>query len=246
MRRLSMSQKLYKVSTGIKSLDDDLRELFAICEDKKQLSTIKQAIANKDISAEDFSKIVPEILIAFSFFLTGPQFTFLLGDINKEAVGLVEDAKSLIEEHFGNLFENELAKSMFKEMSKGQQGDSGSLMDDVIQGIGYYLIWEDEPPELTPAVRIAFKNRKRKILLKTRLDWEDLSFLLNKLTEIFVKLLEKGKPLAELGQLDLSDSQEVAKSIEKTLGNLQKIKEIMPIYKAKTDSNKQSVENSSN
>lgn len=243
-----MSQKLDKVKTGIKGLDDDLRELFAICEDKKKLNTIKQAIVNKDISSEEFSKVVPKSLIKFSFFLTGPQFIFLLDDIYEEAVGLVQEAKSLIEKHFGNLFQNENAKSILKKITEGEQDGGESLADELIRRVGYYFMWEDDPPELTPAVRIAFKNRKRKILLNTRLDWGDFSLILKNLSEIFFELLEKGKPLAELGQIDLSGSQEVVKNIEETLGNLKKTKKIMPIYKAKTetDKNKRSVKDSSN
>ena len=244
-----MPQKLVKSRTGIKGLDADLRELFAICKDKEKLNTIKQAIANKDILSEEFSKIVPKILITLSLVLAGPQFIILLEQINEEAVGSVKEAKSLIEKHFGNLFENENAKSMLRsEVTTEERGHIESLADETIRGIAHYFIWEDDPPELTPAVRMAFKNRKKKILLNTRLDWDDVSFLLQGLSEIFVELLEKGKPLAELGQLDLSYSQRVSKNIEETLGNLQKMKEIMPIYKAKTetDSNRQSVEDSSN
>jgi len=243
-----MSQKLDELKTGIKGLDDDLRELFAICEDKEKLNTIKKAIANKDISSEEFSKIVPKFLITFSVVLTGTQFIFLLDEINEEAVGLVKEAKSLIEKHFGNLFENENAKSMFKKVTEELKDVGEYLDDEVIRQVGYYLVWQGEPPELTPSVRMAFKNRKAKILLNTELDWEDFGSLLKRLSGIFVKLLEKGKPLAELGQIDLSDSQKVEEDIEKTLGNLKKIKEMMPIYKAKTetDSNKQSVKDSSN
>ncbi len=243
-----MPQKLDKLSTGINSLDDNLRELFAICEDKKKLDTIKQAIADKDISSEEFSKVVPKVLIELSIILNGPQSILLLDKIKDGSVGLVKEAKSLIEKHFGNLFESKIARSMLmSEVTKEEREHIEYLTDETIQGIGYYLIWEDNPPELTPAVRIAFKNRKHKMLLNTRLDWEDFSFLLKILSEIFVKLLEKGKPLAELGQIDLSVSEKVAKNIEEALGNLQKMKEIMPIYKAKpeTDSNKQSVKDSS-
>ena len=242
-----MSQKLDKFITGIKGLDDDLRELFDICEDKKKLDTIKQAIANKDISSEEFSKVVPESLIRLSMSLAGVQFVNILDNIYEDSVGLIRNAKSLIEKHFGNLLENEIAKSISKKrVTRAGSANKESLTDEVISGFEYYLIWEDEPPELTPAVRIAFKNKKRKILLNTRFDWEEFSFLLKSISEIIVEMLEKGKPLAELGQIDLSDSQKVVKNIEKTLDNLQKMKEIMPIYKSKTkaDSKKQSVEDS--
>ena len=243
-----MPQKLDKLKTGSKGLDDDLRELFAICVDKKKLNTIKQTIDNKDISSEEFSKVVPKSLIRLTVSLTGPQFTFLLDDIYEESVVLVKEAKSLIEKHFGNLFKNENAKSILTKMKEGERDGGESLADEVIRRIQYYFLWEDDPPKLTPAVRMALSNRKRKILLKTRLDWEDFSLILKNLSEIFVELLEKGKPLAELGQIDLSDSQEVVKNIKETLGNLQKIKKVMPIYKAKTetDNKKQSVKDSSN
>lgn len=235
LRRLSMPQKLDKLNTGIKGLDDDLRELFAICEDKKKLDTIKQVIANKDISSEEFSKVIPEVLITLSLYLSGPQLILLLDNINEGAVGLVREAKSLIDENFGNLFENETAKSILKSKATEEEGeDAESITGDTIQGIQHYFLWEDEPPKLLPAVRMGFKNRKGKILLSTRLDWDDFSFLLRSLSRIFVELLEKGKPLAELGQINLSYSEKVSKNMEEALGNLQKTKEIMPIYKAKT------------
>ena len=86
-----------------------------------------------------------------------------------------------------------------------------------------------------------------KILLNTELDLDDLSFLLEELSKIFLNLLEKGKVLAKSRQLDLLYSEKVAKSIEATLKKQQKIKKIMPIYKAKTgtDKNKRSVKDSS-
>ncbi len=243
-----MSQKLSELNTGSQSLDDDLRELFAICDDTKKLNTIKQAIADTDISSEKFSQVVPELLTRLSILLSAPQFIIVLDRINKEAVGLVEEAKSLIEKHFANLFENEHAKSYLKQRTKEEEESEPSLADEVIRGFSYYFIWEGNSPELTPAVRIAFKNQKKEILLQTGLDWEDFSLHLNNLAKLFVILLEKGKPLAELEQVDLSDSQKVLKNIEQTLDNLQKIKEIMPIYKAKTetDSNNESVKDSSN
>jgi hypothetical protein len=231
-----MSLKLDKLNTGIKGLDDDLRELFEICDNKERLDAIKQAVANKDISNEEFLKIVPKFLITLSFILSDPQFTLLLGKINGEAVDLTKEAKSLIEKHFANLFENKIAQSMLNDLTKaGQQGEKESIADEAIRGIEYYSIWEDDPPKLTPAVRLALTNKKRKILLNTRMDWEDLAFILKKFSEISVELLEKGKPLAELGQINLSNSQEVLKNIEETLGNLKKIEEIMPIYKAEAD-----------
>jgi hypothetical protein len=229
-----MPKDLDRIKTGIKSLDVDLRELFTICDDKNKLSNIKKAIANKNVSSEEFSKIVPESLIRLSIYLTGSQFAIALEKINKEAVDLVKKAKSLIEKHFANLFENKIAKSILTKKVTEEGEHVESLTDEVIRGFGYYFMWENDPPELQPAVRLSLKNRKRKILLNTRLDWEDLSLFLKNVSEIFVELLEKGKTLTELGQIDLSDSQQVLKNIEETLENLQKMKEIMPVYKSKT------------
>lgn len=243
-----MSQTLDNLSTGVKGLDKDLRELFVICEDEKKLDTIKQAIANKEISSEEFSKVVPDVLVKLSYYLDGPRFVILSEQVNEEAIDLCKDAKLLLEKHFGNLFENENAKSMLRSnVTTKAREQIDSLADETIRGIGYYFMWEDDPPELTPAVRIAFKNKKGKILLNTRLDWDDFSFLVSNLAEILVELLEKGKTLAELGQIDLSYSQKVLKRIEETSETLQKTNEIMPIYTAdtETDKNEQSVNDSS-
>ena len=186
-------------------------------------------------------------MIRLSLFLSGPQSTILLRQIKEEATGLVKEAKSLIEKHFSNLFENENAQSILEQVTEEEQGAGESLVDEVIRSIQYYLIWEDYPPELTPAVRMGFKNRKKKILLNTKLDWDECSFLLKTLSKILIKLFEKGKPLAELGQIDLSGSENVLKNIDEALGNLQKMKSIMPVYKGKkkTEKNKQSVKDSS-
>lgn len=234
---MSQKPKLDKLNTGIKGLDDDLLMLFAIFEDKERLDCIKKAIADEGISTDEFSKIVPKSLINLSIVLTGSQFAYILGKTNKEAVDSVKKAKSLIEKHFANLFENENTQSVLNsKATREERKHAESITDERVMGIAHYFIWEDNPPELTPAVRVAFKNQKKKILLNTRFDWIDLGCMVENLSEIFLDLLEKGKPLAELGQLDLSDSQNVAEKIEETLVNLQKAKDLMPVYKAKTDS----------
>jgi hypothetical protein len=66
---------------------------------------------------------------------------------------------------FGDLFENKIARSLLKKMRAGKRENIESLADEAIQGIEYYFIWENKPPELTPAVRMVLKNQKKKILL---------------------------------------------------------------------------------
>jgi hypothetical protein len=217
----------------MKGLDQDLKELFEICQTKR-LDTIKRAVANSELSSEDFLKIVPKSLIRLSANLTGPGFNLLLEEVYDDSIHLLREARSLIEEHFGNLFENPAARSVLSKEREIRDKVEDSLADSSISGFNYYCIWTSSAPELTPAVRIGMKNRKGKLLLDTTTDWRELSYLLQGFTEIFVELLEKGKALAETGQIDLSDAEEVGERIGKTLESFRKIEELGPSYKIKT------------
>lgn len=229
-----MSHDRKDLKTGIKGLDKDLKVLFDICESKK-LVTIKNAIANKKISNDDFAKVVPESLVRLALALTGPQFNLFLDDVYKNSIPLVKQAKSLIEKHFGNLFENEAAKSLLKKHTEEPEDKGESLADKVISRVSHYRVWEGNPPELTPAVHIGFKNKKGKILFDSTLDWEDLSFVLEALAEVLAGLLDKGKSLAKDKQIDLSDAQKVGERIRKTLEEFEKIKKLAPTYKIKIE-----------
>lgn len=228
-----MSENQRTVRTGLKELDADLNELFRICESKK-LANIKKAIANKTLSNDDFRKVVPESLLRLAASLPYPQFNLLLENVHEGSIPLIKRAKSLIEEHFGDLFEHKAAKSLLKNMGKSE-GKGESLADKTISGIGYYCSWAGSPPKLIPVVHIGFKNKNGKILFDSTLDWEDLSFLLEALAEVLAGLLDKGKSLAEAKQIDLSDAQKTGERIRKTLEEFEKIKKLAPTYKIKIE-----------
>jgi hypothetical protein len=223
-----------KIRTGIEQLDEDLIGLFELCDDNNRLDAVKNAIANKDITTEEFAKIVPESIVRLSVALNGPQYNlFLLEKIREDSISLVEQAKNLLDKHFPNLFENKAAKSTLKkEMAEPPESEE-SLADKVISGVGYYCKWDGAPPKLTPAIHISFKNKKRKILLDSVLEWDDLSFVVETLTGAFVDLLEKGKALVELGQLDLSEAAKVGERIGRTFEDLEKVKKLAHSYKVK-------------
>lgn len=220
------------IKTGIKQLDEDLNGLFELCESNR-LDTVKKAIANKSITSEEFAKIVPESLIRLSMLLIGPQYNLFIENINEASIQSLEQAKSLLEKHFANLFENKAARSALKKEVQAPPKIEETLSDKAISGIGYYCKWDGTPPELMPAIHISFKNKKRKILLDSILDWDDLIFLLEALTSAFVVLLEKGKSLAELEQLDLSDAPKVGERIGRTFQEFQKVKNLANAYKVK-------------
>lgn len=224
-----MPQNLKKFETGSKELDNDLKELFDICESDK-LDTVKQAILNKELSEEDFSKVVPVSLIRLSFLLTGPQFNILLEKIHKDSIPFVKKAKSLLEVHFNNLFDSKPAKSLMEDMISQPQDVGEALGDKVVSRITHYFVWEGSPPKLTPAVHLGFKNRKGKLLFDTRVDWDDLSSILEKLSGIFSELLERGKSLAKSRKVDLDYASDVKDRVIRILENFKKIQDVLPTY----------------
>lgn len=229
-----MSENKTVLKTGDKQLDADLKELFEILGSEK-LNTIKKAIANKEISIDDFAKVVPESLIRLSYILTGARFNLLVEKLSEDSIPLITKAKSLIEKHFENLFENKSARSILKKTIERDVSED-SLADKSISGVGYYRVWIGSPPELTPAVQMGFKNNKGKILWDVTLDWDDLSFLLEVLTRVLDGVLDKGKSLAENEQIDLSDSETIGERIRKSLETFENIKKLAPIYKIKIES----------
>jgi len=237
-----MSKNKRVTDTGFKELNDDLKELFEICEGDK-LNAIKDAIANKELSSDEFAKVVPKSVIRLSSFLVGPQFHLFVESVRKDSIPLIREAKSLIEKHFLSLFEHEAARSLLKEEMKEGPSHEESLHDKGISGVTHYRIWAGSPPELTPAVCIGFKNKKGKILWESKLDWDDLSFLLDALAKILFDLLDEGKSLVECKQIDLSDAQKVGERIENTLEHFENIKKLAPTYGIKIG--KESKENDS-
>jgi len=222
------------IETGSEQLDADLKEFFEICKSDK-LEAIKEAISNEGLSSAEFGEIVPNSLIRLVGILSGVQFNFLVESMRKESIPLLREARSLMEEHFGNLLEHKAAREALRKDIKASLDSEESMADKSISAVTFFHTFAGSPPELIPAVKIAFKNKKGKILLDSYLDWEDLSFLLKAFSRVLVELLEAGKALVDLNQLDLSDAEKVGESLTKTLSRLRKITELAPKFKVKVE-----------
>lgn len=229
-----------KISTGDRQFDKDIEELFDICKgDKNQrLVNICKAIEDKDISQEDFASVVPESLIRLGFALTGSAYEIILDKVQDSSRILVKKAKELFEKHFSKLYEHPVAKSLASSVM-GESGERETLQKNTcntISGMTYMFTWNSTPPGLIPSVRIGFRDMRGKIILDSLADWEELSYIIESLTELLSELMNRSKSLAELEQIDLSDSRKVGERIAKTKEYLKKIEALAPTYKIKIES----------
>jgi hypothetical protein len=121
---------------------------------------------------------------------------------------LLKKAKSLIGKHFPNLVQHPGAKAIIYEFAQSRPKDKEERLEEgsEITSFDWYYVWGgvEGPPKLRPGVHLFFRNRDKKLLLESQLDWTNLGFLAASLTGIFRHLMEKGKILAEKQMLDVS------------------------------------------
>jgi hypothetical protein len=225
-----MSKNSLQINSGVKGLDKDLVEFLGLCESER-LEPVKNAIKNKNASPEELEKLIPNSIIRIIVALSGLQYHFLLDRVHKESIPFIEKARSLIEKHFGDFFENHAVRTLVSRVVEQNEDEEESLEDNCVNSISYFLTWEDGPPELTPSAMIGLKNKKGKILCDIRAGWDNLSYLISALSQVLVNLLENGKVFADKGQIDLSDSENVARHIKKLSEQIDEIKKIAPAYK---------------
>jgi hypothetical protein len=218
------------IQTGSARLDEDLRDLFETC-DSERLAIVKEAIADKNISPEKLGELVPTAIIRLSsLFLSDLSFSQFLQRRSEQSRALLQEARSLFVKHFAGMVDNEAAMSILKKEGSDAAPDEESLTDKSIAGVSHIAAWLGTPPELVPAVRIGFKDRRGKILLDITEDWEDISYLVAALTAVLKRLLEEGRPLAESKQIDLEYAGRVGKHLRKTKEALAQLEELAPAF----------------
>ena len=146
----------------------------------------------------------------------------------------MEKARSLVREHFPDIDSHPAVLEFVKpEIAAAQsQKEAESLQLNVISRLGGMSTLLGSPPNLTPAVRIAFRDKRGKLLLDSLLSWDDVLFVGQALTDIAADEFESSKKLAELDLLDLDDDdrKKLAKHINDLGRHLDRLRKAAPVY----------------
>lgn len=222
------------IKTGVDQLDSDLRALFDLVG-SDELRKVKEAIANKELSPKDFGRIVPRGVLRLALILTPPlNFKLTLHKCEDGAHELLEEARRLIREHFPDIDSHpavfEIVKPEIAATQEQQKGASWQL--NVISRLTVMTTFLGPPPKLTPAVRIAFRDKPGKLLLDSLMNWDDVLFVSQALADIAADEFESSKKLAELDLLDLDDDnrKELAKHINKLGRHMERLRQAAPVY----------------
>ena len=92
--------------------------------------------------------------------------------------------------------------------------------------------WIEAQQGLIAAVRISFKDKNKNILLDSTMYWHDFFFLIEALMVIAKSQFECGRKYVEMDNLNiLINAKKIRARITNIQNELNRIKELMPIYK---------------
>lgn len=222
------------IKTGVDQLDGDLRALFDLVG-SDSLRKIKEAVANEELSPKDFEKIFPRRVLRLALALTQPlNFKLILEQCEDGAHELLEEARCLIREHFPDIDSHPAVFEIIKpEIAATQEQKKGETFQlNVISRLTLMSTFVGPAPNLTPAVRIAFRDKSGKLLLDSLMNWDDVLFVSQALADVAADEFESSKKLAELDLLDLDDDnrKELAKHINKLGRHLERLRQAAPVY----------------
>jgi len=223
-----------RINTGITELDRDIEELFEAAE-KNQLQELSRAVSS--LPEQELVELLPDGILRLAFVLSSDRFDELRSEAEEESRPTLDRAKRLVEEHFPNLFQSAAAEKAIARLAVDSQKDLHPLADsmNVISSISPLYGWVGAPPALRPIVRIGFMNQKRRMLLDSSFDWDDLAYVLAALAKVLAGLMEAGKPLAEAKQLNLSDASRVAERLSQLEGSLDRVRKLYSLYGIATE-----------
>lgn len=236
---MSDTNKRQEIITGSIELDEDLQALFELLSESTKVNTVKEAISDSSLTFEQFIDVVsPDIVRLSSSLLTKEKYAKLLKSLPENAIATVKKAKSMIEKNFGDILNHPAIKSILRDGQRDEKSETETLTGDAfntIEDITWVQTWRKTRSGLLPTARLGLQNNRGKILLDSTLDWEQLSYMIYRLMQVFSNLLENAKAAVELEQLDLSDRDRLAREIRYMQELLDNITKFASYYKIKVE-----------
>jgi hypothetical protein len=214
-------------STGIADLDSDLAELFDLVDDEPRLAEAKEAIADPKTSLESLREHMPAGVMRLASFLIDLE-------AQSKALADIEDAKTrealtkaseLVRMHLSGLANRPtIVAEMRRELTQELKGRNDA--DNAIAGIQSEPIWTEERDALEPSVLLRFRGAGGELLLASKLDWDDLTFLIGALSRVLQSHMTKSEPLVEAGLLSVPDARSIAERLDSAVEALAGVREL--------------------
>lgn len=223
-----------EVHTGIARLDEDLQVLFDFCGGAK-LETFRNAVADRAISEERLSGLVPQAVVNLTLLVTAGDFEAVSLKASEAGRHALQRAKALVEENFSQLWAHPTGRRVLLEAAPkaAKRPGPNPLADSlhIISSITSLHLYAGTPPELIPLVRVALESQAGALLLDTMMDWNDLSYVASRLLSLLARSMEQARTLADSGQLDIAAIKtKVQTRLEEAQESLGQIKRLAPHY----------------
>lgn len=212
--------------TGNQQLDTALTDLFALTDDEERLKAAKKVVEDKQATLDLLTKHLTPSVIQMAASLAGEDTNEILKGIDNEDVrNTLKRAFKLLQTHFSALPTHpSIVASMRRELEElSPARDDG---DNTITGIGWEPTYAEHEGKLVPLVSLRLRGELQKLLLISKLDWDDLIFLIDATSDILHVHMRKSLPIAEVGLLSTAGTEKVEERLKSAIESLTQASEL--------------------
>ncbi|MFP4500938.1 MAG: hypothetical protein ACLFTT_08060 [Candidatus Hydrogenedentota bacterium] len=214
--------------SGLKELTADITALLDLVGDEHRLGAAQAAIQNETLSLAELQEFVPANVIRLANVTADPEDLEAIRATLEDSPELQDFVTALdaLKTHFAGLDHHpavvaELRRELARRSKTREDGENR------IAGLSWDPFWADDTNDkLVPGVNVQFRDESENLLLKSRLDWDDLTFLLNALSRILKKHMKRSQFLANEKLLSLPDADSIGERLSSLLVEMQEIQEI--------------------
>lgn len=215
------------MNTGIQQLDRDLEALLSL-DSPEKLEEIRNLKKKDNPTIGDILSVVdPRAIRVSAGLLSDEIFSDLKNKIKSDSKDEFVKAKKFTQEHLEELINSEIIQDEFFREQEVDDFQPLSESLNIITSISGTSNWIIQKNNVIPAIRYIFSNSKRKkVLLQSTLDWEDVLFTTEGLLDLLKDDIENTSNLLDqktLKKLNI-DSDNLTDRIENISKLLNSIK----------------------
>jgi|GEM_PF-5898410 len=194
------------MNTGIQKLDRDLETLLSL-DDPEKLEEIRELNKKSNPTIGDILSVVdPEAIRLSAALLSDEIFEDLKSKIKSDSSDLLLKAKQFAKENLEELVNKDIIQDDFFRNDEIDDFHPLSESLNIITSISGASNWIVQKNNLVPAIRCVFSNsRRKKVLLESTLDWEDILFITEGLLELLQDDIENASNFLDKKTLKNSD-----------------------------------------
>jgi hypothetical protein len=193
---------------------------------------VNQMIGNRAVAAEEFFAVIPKQVAELAVFLRTPLlYEAILARVPAVLRQSLEAAKSAADTHFVGIESHPATAEMIRR--RAQTVGITSRKDDAVltefSGFEATPLWLESGEALVPAVTTTIRSAANKVLMRSTLDWDDLSFLAFVLVDLFKDELTRAGKMANSHAVHIANRAVIADRLSQMRSALDEVERLAPV-----------------